>query len=1043
MKVKKIIIKLVSICTAFLLALSCMIPAGMSSVNAIGGGLTQYGTFYPEHTVSWYDGTGFGSSTASYTEGGKTYYQDGSIICLTIKLPVNNKSVAIADDIVYNPSQLTLLSSYAQIGQSQDSYYDNEGWSAYVAGDTTSSTEAVIHYINDVVYNTPDTHTDSSTAIARIYFQVKAGVTTDAGTGITFSFPSWQVADAEFNFMTPNYDPSDSAGTYKTTCDPVTITAKNPSITFNASNGFITQTQAKAINTASDLAPYNKVAASVSDGTAINVNANTSSLTNIKNGVLGTYNVTYSYNYGGLSDSKAVSLTVVTDDTVISDDGVNALTAKDGIITSSEAKALGSTSQLIALNGASVQVNDGTTATPNVSCNQFSSVQAGTVGDYAVTYSYGTGKGSVSKTVNLAVVPDGSIISPNKDFALYAKDGFIKQSEAKSLSAKNDLISYNGAVVYLASGGTTTPTTSVSSNSWAEIKSGEKGNYSVYYSYGSGTNETEKQVSITVVGDDDVISESGKYALGASNIELTASEAKALSAKSELINLAKAEVTEVGTGTKYTPTVTVSNSNWSSIQAGTVGSYSVTFSYGTGKDAVTKTVTMSVVKDPVNEVTAENASISQTQAKALTSQEDLLTINNVVVTAVDGTHPAANITAADWTSIKAGIVGSYNITYSYGSGSLLGTTTVKLNVYKDGSAVNEDGSLYAENGLLTQTEAKALNTKTDLIAYNDASVTLNDGTSPKPNVTISTADWVDVKDGVEGTYSVTYSYTTAHGTLSKTVSITVVKDGSIISPDKTASIYAKDGFITVSQAKALAAKNGVAPYNSAVVTVADGTHPDPTVTITDGDWLLIKKGTEGNYTIMYTYGSGTSAVEKSVNLTVIDDDAVISKDGQYALSAVDGSISNDDAKKLNSKSDLIPYNEVKVVKVDGTTYTPTVNLSSSSFADIKDGQLGDYSVTYSYGTSGSNDYVSRTVKLSVIQLTRDVYMFDYNENNTIDIADKATFNYYFLHNSSLTKTQIILSDYNGNEKVDVGDKAGLNNYLANPSLTPPIVAIPV
>ncbi|MDD8049332.1 MAG: hypothetical protein PHH04_07020 [Thomasclavelia sp.] len=319
--IKKNFKRLGSIGLAAMLAFSCLALTGLNvssktDTKAIGGALSQYGTFYPEHTVSWANGAaGFGTSVETYDEGGTTYYQDGSIVCLTIKLPVNNKCVALADDIVYNPSQLELLSSYAQIGSTQDSYYNTEGWSAYVAGETTSSTEAVIHYINDVVYNTPDTHTDASQAIARIYFKVKSGVSTEAGTAIKFSFPSWQVADAEFNFMTPNYDASDSGGTYKTTCPDVTFVAKKvakaetfPTITLTTDNQTIYE---------GDVFNPQDVIKSVVDSEGGKVDASDVTITGGDNVFTkhvpkaGTYTYTYSVtdNYGQTS-TKEFTLTV-------------------------------------------------------------------------------------------------------------------------------------------------------------------------------------------------------------------------------------------------------------------------------------------------------------------------------------------------------------------------------------------------------------------------------------------------------------------------------------------------------------------------------------------------------------------------------------------------------------------------------------------------------------------------------------------------------------------------------------------------------------
>ncbi|MDF9825239.1 hypothetical protein M2475_001695 [Breznakia sp. PF5-3] len=1033
---KKNIFKLNKMFFAIALAITCILPSSLLNVSAIvGDGVSVYGPIVMNNTVTWNDGTGYGVSAPSYNEGGTTYYRNGSILEVRLSLPVDNYAISLKEEVHYDPTKVQLISTSDDILASLDSNFKASSWSNLVGIHSVSSTHSYI-LLRSSTYKT-DVPINEGGAIAKIYFKINNGVETDAGTPITFDFKNYDAVDIDFNWLTPGYDINDKINTMSCDLPSVTVMAKSPSVNFNAKDGFITQSDAKLINTAMDLKATNKVVAELGDGTPLNLTATASNLAAIKSGTLGAYTVTYSYSDAGLSDSKTVKLNVIEDGSTISPDGNNAVYAKDKIITQSEAKALSSTSQLINLNSAKVTKSDGTSAVPSVVCSQFSTLKTGKIGAYPVTYKYGSGQGLAEKTVNVVVVPDGSEISPDGKFAVYAESGFIKESIAKNLTNRNELRPYNKAIVYLADGTTANPDASVSANNWTEIRSGNKGGYDVYYAYGSGVNETDLKVKITVIGDNDEVSKNEKYSLSADDIELSESEAKALVSQSDLIDLANALVTD-SDGNTYTPQISVSD--WTNIKKGVIGDYTIVFSYGSGDDAVSKTVTLEIAKDKAHQIEGENAQITQTQARALVAKEDLIGINKVKVTAMDGTNPTPSVTTLDFASIKLGTIGTYEIAYTYGTGDKQVTETFRVNVIDDDAATDEYGSLSAKDGFIFQKDAKALRAKADLIPINKAVVMMLDGTTPTPNVNVTTGEWLDVLDGALGTYNVTYSYPTPASTLLKKVKLTVIKDGSEVSENEKASLYAKDKHITVSQAKALSAKTDLSTYNEALVTMFDGSTATPNVTVTNNEWLDIKKGTLGSYDVMYTYGTGDGYVEKTVKITVVSDEAVISPDGKVALEANDGEITNDDAKKITKAEDLIPFNEAEVVFADGTTAAPTVSISNGNLNNIKNGVLGDYNITYSYGTGSS--YVEKTVTISVVQKTRDVMLFDYNENGMVDSYDKARFSYYIMNEDSQTELVLLLSDANGNGIIDSYDVARINYHLMNPSDEPPYVKVP-
>lgn len=977
-----------------------------------------------------------------YVEDGVQYYRDGDIIQVDIVLPKDHGTQAAQQVVKYDSSKLDLLSSNRDIENSLASNLIAKSWTTYV-GRLSGDTEKVHIYGSVSNWRDVETKDFEGGSFATVYFRVKNGVESEAGTPIEFDFPQFQLAeniDGKLIYTHLGYDPDHDAETAYYHAPKQTIYAKKPSLKLQAQDGFIKQSDAKALGTASDLKAYNNVSAGLGDGTTVSTTVAATEFSAIKAGTLGSYDVTYSATYNGVTKNEAVKLNVIQDDAVISPDDTFALYADDTFITASDAKKLTNKESLIPLNKATVLLANGNSATPVVATSSFANIQSGKIGNYKVQYSYGTGSNEVTKDVSLNVVKDGSVISPNNDASLYANDGFIKQSKAKALANKEGLIPYNEAEVTLKDGSKVAPNVSISGTEWLAVKDGIVGSYNVLYQYGNGANEISNRVKINVIDDDSEISEDKKASLTAKDAEISVTEAKALTTKNDLIEINKASVQLVD-GSKATPVVTLSN--FSDIQSGKIGTYSITYSYGTGTSKVSKNVTLEVVEDKKHEIVAKDSMINQSQARALSSKDELRNVNDVKVTAIDGSHPNAVVTTNDWEDIKAGKLGTYVITYSYGYGDKLVSTTARVTITKDGSIIGENGSIYAKNGFIEQSKAKKLKSKEDLISINDAEVTLLDGTKVKPNVGIATAKWLQLVDGDLGSYSIEYSNGSGANILSTEVVTTVIKDGSIISENGEVSLFAKDGFITAKEAGKLTNKNELAAFNDAKVVLVDGTEVNATVSVSATDWLAIRLGTIGSYDVLYTYGSGSREVEKLVKIVVIDDDSEISENGKVSLSVKDGEISDKDAKALLDKKELIPYNEAKVIFSDGTAVEPEVAISSSSFNDIKNGKLGTYTVVYYYGVEGTSDYVSKTVTLEVVKKTEDRYLFDYDNNGRVDVLDLADFKIVISNQELVDETTFILSDSNGDNRIDIADLSDMQYYLSNPDILPPIVQVPI
>lgn len=1029
--------KMVKFFIAVFIAATCIVP--LQRVGAVDGTPIDL-----VRLISRNDGGGiYGThKNPSYMEGTTQYYRDGDIIEVDIQFPKNHGAQVFQQVIQFDSSKLELLSSNSDIRASLNANYRSKDWTLTAARFEGDSEK--IHIFGSVDdWTNVNTKDLEGGTIAKMYFKVKTGVETEAGTEVKFSFTRFQAAEnlnGKMAYTHIGYDANNDAATAYYDAPDQTIVVKKPSVLFHATNGFITQSQAKALATQNDLKAYNGVSASLSDGTILDVNATTGSFALIKAGVLGAYDVTYGYVHSGNSDNKSVKLNVVRDDAIISPEKTFALYAETAFIEQSDAVKLASANDLISLHNATVTLADGTSVAPQVSAPTFASIKAGTLGAYSVTYSYGNGANMASKTVLVHVVKDGSVISPDKEASLYAENGFIKQSEAKALGSKNGLIAYNNAEVTLADGSKVAPTITVGGSEWLAISNGIVGSYSVLYEYGSGVNAVHKQVKVTVIKDEDVISPDKKVSLSAESVEISESEAKALTGEQNLVALNKASVA-LSDGSITTPNISVAN--YVSIKAGIVGTYPVTYSYGSGMGYVSKVVNVTVVEDKKHVIATKDAMITVDEAKALSSKEDLRKVNSVVVTAIDGSNPNAVVTTNDWNVMKAGTLGSYVIAYSYGTGDKLVTVNATVKVVENGSIIGDEASLYAKHGFVYQSAAKGFATKNDLIEANSAKVTLLAGGSANPSVAMNTAEWMLLNAGDLGTYNVIYTYGSGVNLLSKSVTATVIKDGSVISEDETASLYAEHAFLSSTNAKALVNKEALRGYNKAQVTLINGTTVNATVSIAANDWLAVKQGIVGSYDVLYTYGSGTSEVSKAVKIVVVADNPVISEDGKIALNATNGEIADDEAKKITSKEDLISYNNAVVTLEDGQLVNPQVAISTSSLNAIKAGTLGTYTVVYYYGVEGTTSYASKSVQIEVVKKTEARILFDYDKNGRIDVLDFAEFKRIMSYPSSQTVVEVMLSDANNDGRVDVLDLAECQYYLSNPTKTPPTVYVPV
>ncbi|MFV0381160.1 MAG: hypothetical protein ACK5KR_02850 [Breznakia sp.] len=694
----------------------------------------------------------------------------------------------------------------------------------------------------------------------------------------------------------------------------------------------------------------------------------------------------------------------------------DALSASDGFIKQSEAKALLSPSGLIPYNNASVTTTIGTSVEPKVNAPAWSAIQSGTLGNYDVTYTHG----ELSKTVKLNVVEDDATISPDKDFSLFAQNATLKQSEARALLSQNDLIDVHKANVRMVDGTLKTP--SVIALPWAAIKMGITGDYEVSFYFGTDDNYTQKDVVLTIKADK-------PHEVFAQNAFLTQSQAEKLSKTSDLIPYNNAyAITNQGDRVEIEA---IDTKYWGQISSGTLGSYDVRYIYGSGEAQGDKTVKINVVEDgavfpPDNSFAlyAQDGFISKQDAQAITKMSDLSEYNNAYVVLENGNRVEPIVMTLNYFDILAGKLGSYKVSYSYGTGTNKVTKAVKLRVHDGEISPDGDFILSANSTLISQSDAKKLSDVNALIDVNNASVWMENGDTAIPDVSILPINWLALNDGIVGSYPIAYSYGMGTNYTQKTVRVTVYEDGGIVSPDKDFVLTARDAVLTQSEAKALSDKEALRDVNGALVTYVNGDTEAPNVTTSD--FAAIKSGREGAYSVTYDHGTQPNHVAKSVKVVVVKDGAVFPPDRSFALYAEDVLMTQDEARDLSGQDQLISLTNAEVTLATGEKLAPSLSLTNAKWESIKKGTPGEYELVFKH------EKLSHTVTLSITQEYVTRYMFDYDNNKRVDIIDRMYFESYYSQSMPMSKLAWKLSDaLPADGRIDVNDLLQFKYYYSN------------
>jgi hypothetical protein len=689
--------------------------------------------------------------------------------------------------------------------------------------------------------------------------------------------------------------------------------------------------------------------------------------------------------------------------------GNDNVSAQNTILTVTQAKALSSAELLYGrnlnasatrlYNNVSGSVNGSAGTSSNITQTfqnsaDWTSIKAGTIGSYDVTYSAGS---SATATVKVAVVPDGSVTGPttDDDDAIYSKTVIMKSADAKNAfgamtssrglmsSTYNDVHAvFNGETITDPSTDETNVTQTFTNGDWDNIKAGTAGSYSVTYACGDAKSQ---KVRIIIVKDSATVTGLNDAVI-ADSVTVTSSEAKTLtedalygSGYNYVTGYYRANDTDIGIVDNDDPHIktliqqTIVDDDLKAIKAGTTGTYDVMYQIQDLKDTSCTSITPTVTVMP----------------------DDAVIVGNTG----DAVHASSYITTSD--AAKSNFAGK-------ASDILYGTSTTGTSNEYNRVIIDQS------NIILTDSDPTRKNASTQ---------------------TIAAADWSAIQAGTEGQYDVKYAVRTkadpAKTDASQTAYVVIMPDGSNIDNGKVAAVHASGITLTATDAKALTKEALFGSSYNKVTAVKNGSLVSPgdisstlTQTISDADWTAIKAGTAGSYDITYTV-PGTSA-KMTAKVTVVPDSAAIASDTGDAVQAGSYITTSSAAKSdfAGKTSDILygtssaGYNHVIIDQANSIltdSSTPArKNASAQTFAKttdwaaIQEGKAGQYDVTYAVRTKAdpAKTDASQTVHVFVMP---DGSSVDQNNVSAVYAGEAAV---TVTQAKTLTKAALFGSSYN-------------------------------
>ena len=817
-----------------------------------------------------------------------------------------------------------------------------------------------------------------------------------------------------------------------------TGTDETGTIAITADGFNISQTDAKALDSAKAAEKANAKAYVIATGEALDVEAKAADLDAI-NAVTregGIFDLTFTAAHEGKDAETEVKVVVEGDQTVIDptdpdEEDKLAITAHGFTLENADAKALTEEAAKEKAEVKAVLIKSGTKAEDITVTGVEAINDAGTDGGiYELTFKATHGKQEASVTVNVVVKGSQTIIDPTdpdeKDKLAITAHGFtLENEEAKALT--KETAKANADVKALLTKSGTEVTDITVTGEVAIMNAGTDGGiYDLTFTAVHGEQKASVTVNVVVKGSQTVIDptdpdEEDKLAVTAHGFTLENADAKALT---EEAAKEKAEVKAVliKSGTKAED-ITVTGVEAIN-NAGTDGGiYELTFKATHGKQEASVTVNVVVkgsqtIIDPTDPedpdadklaITAHGFTLENEEAKALTEETAKANADVKALLTKSGTE-VTDITVTGVEAINdAGTDGGiYDLTFTAVHGEQKASVTVNVVVKGSQTVIDptdpdeEDKLAITAHGFtLENADAKELTEEAAKAKAEVKAVLIKSGTKAE-DITLEGMEAIVTAGTDGGIYDLTF--TAVHGEQKASVTVSVVVKGSqtVIdptdpeNPDADKLAITAHGFI-LEHAEAKGLTEETAKANAEVKAVLTKSGTEVTNITAAGVEEITEAGEDGGiykltFTAVYGEGDKQQTASTTVNVvvkgsqTVIDPTDPENPDADKLVITAHGfTLENEEAKDLTEETAKTNAGVKALLTKSGTEVTDiTIDGMQAITEAGRDGGIYDLTFTAIYGEQKASVTVSVAVKGS--QTVIDP--IDPDEKETLAISAK-------------------------------------------------------
>lgn len=274
------------------------------------------------------------------------------------------------------------------------------------------------------------------------------------------------------------------------------------------SDNMVTEAELNNVKTADQFFALIQASSATATKQFANPTVTCDNIADLKAGKVGVYKLTLEN--ADKSAKTEVVFTVRPNKSNPTEDNKGYVDAVGSFVTEKQAKQIAKQDFLAGINEATAVYNGATIApTVQIAPEDFAKIQAGTKGIYKVTYKIDMNGQTATKTVNLAVAPEGSKLTGDGLGFIYAQDATINSSQAQALTDPSELIAIHDAFAFY---GENEEAPIVVKTDFAAIQASRGGEYQVTFLLDGGNNpltragglqpnQAEISVVLTVIDD--------------------------------------------------------------------------------------------------------------------------------------------------------------------------------------------------------------------------------------------------------------------------------------------------------------------------------------------------------------------------------------------------------------------------------------------------------------------------------------------------------------------------------------------------------------